>query len=364
MFKADDSNELSSARGYEHNRHHNQGIQQYVARVVERHDESTTPARVLIEEDVQEETVIQTTETSTSTSTSTCSREFKSNFHFNSTSFNYVEQIVLDSSSNESGLQVIDSIQQEEHKSEFMPGLDEALQDAEFLTDRIEMTEKPDSRMITRTVEVSVRHSRPVVPFESTAETRRDLLPKPDRGGNSSPVNESPNVSSIFIKKERRVIPINQGLPDVNLIDPNHKKSYLVEYVDESTKEIQRAEVQRQLTYLGVVDADPEDYHSKYASELKDADQMAEYAWDVDEYQRAQQSDYYYENEYGLPELEGDIEALSLIPDLDAVGLGMYKPMLDRLKQRKEQMAKQQEELEAERVVETNNTSNFLSRSL
>ena len=79
--------------------------------------------------------------------------------------------------------------------------------------------------------------------------------------------------------------------------------------------------IKKNIKYLGVVRADPNEYASKYGATLKRTHEMPSYVAELDNNNGYQK----YVSEQGKPyQLEGDLEALRLV-DLEREGLSMYR---------------------------------------
>jgi hypothetical protein len=79
------------------------------------------------------------------------------------------------------------------------------------------------------------------------------------------------------------------------------------------------------VTYLGVIDVDPNEYMKHYADQL--CKNLPQFILDI---QFPQEMDLTKQNVQDF-ELEGDVEALKLVPDLDKAGLGEYKSYLKNI---------------------------------
>ena len=90
--------------------------------------------------------------------------------------------------------------------------------------------------------------------------------------------------------------------------------------------EAPRTVVKKQVKYLGVINADPAHYVSKYGASIRQSNQLPDI---VNEIKTPEHLLLAANVEYsGLHELTGDIDALKLV-DLDREGLGEYKQYLD-----------------------------------
>lgn len=89
--------------------------------------------------------------------------------------------------------------------------------------------------------------------------------------------------------------------------------------------------VTRRVFDMGVKQASPEEYISKYSTSLLDVTQMPEYVRDIRPTTTGLvlAADVAKSGQFQVPQLEGDVFALSLI-DLEREGLGEYRGFFEK----------------------------------
>lgn len=124
-----------------------------------------------------------------------------------------------------------------------------------------------------------------------------------------------------YIPQKRRVI--FQAAPPDPIVAP--PKNLIIQW------QAPLCVVKKQITYLGVVRADPVEYLEKYGSSIRSASQLPDI---VNEIKTPENLLLAANVEYsGLHELEGDVDALKLV-DLEHEGLAEYKNYLDHFNNR------------------------------
>jgi hypothetical protein len=200
--------------------------------------------------------------------------------------------------------------------------------------------------------EIAVRHLRPGMPPApppySDSETETPIEIEIEHSEKEAPQTETatPQVASIPVTRVSVPTPPSRSLepketPISILIerswppkkqDKADSSKYVIRYYDEATA--QSYDLLRQYVYLGVVEADPDEYYARYGSDLRPRDEFAPFVNDMKSRPECLMfADECECNEdyYGRPyELEGDVEALKLI-DLDEHGLSMYKSFVEQL---------------------------------
>ncbi len=89
--------------------------------------------------------------------------------------------------------------------------------------------------------------------------------------------------------------------------------------------------IEKKIKFLGVVTANPDEYIARYGDTLRDAKEFPEISRNIPVQEGHVLAADLSQDEFEAPyELEGDLEALSLI-DLEAEGLEMYKPQIKSL---------------------------------
>ena len=122
-----------------------------------------------------------------------------------------------------------------------------------------------------------------------------------------------------YIQGKRRVIFQKSKIPDPIVVKP---RNVIIQW------EAPQVVIKQEVKYLGVVQANPVDYVSRYGSSLKLSKDLPQFVLDIktpDGLKLA--ADYKYSSVY---ELEGDVSAMKMI-DLERVGLGEYRSYLERI---------------------------------
>ena len=86
-------------------------------------------------------------------------------------------------------------------------------------------------------------------------------------------------------------------------------------------------QIKRQVRFLGIIQADPEEYRQKYGTELKESGQLPKFVKDIETPTEIGKLAADVEAGSYFSELEGDLDALKLV-NLEAEGLGHYRSQL------------------------------------